>query len=70
MNPADFLRIRTLYGESQLEFGRRLGFEEKPDSIRRKVRRYELGETPIAGAMAALLKLLEELALKPDTRSR
>lgn len=64
MNADDFRAIRELYGESQLVFGRRLGFDHEPnDTVRRKVRRYELGETPIVGTMAALLTVLRELKM-------
>jgi transcriptional regulator with XRE-family HTH domain len=70
LTPADFLRIRTLYGETQEAFGRRLGWEGSRSTVERRVHRYEDGETPIVGTLAVLLKLLEERGVKPDTRRR
>jgi hypothetical protein len=70
MNGDDFREIRRLYGESQWDFGRRLGWEGPRTTVERKVSRYENNETPIVGTLAVLLTLLRELRLKPDTRRR
>jgi transcriptional regulator with XRE-family HTH domain len=66
----DFRRVRALYGETQEQFGRRLGWSGPRAHIERKVRRYESGETPIVGTMAVLLRLVEETYRKPDTGNR
>jgi transcriptional regulator with XRE-family HTH domain len=63
---SDFARIRALYGETQEQFGRRLGFEGTRETVERAVRRYESGQTPVVGTMAVLLALLE----KPDIHRR
>jgi hypothetical protein len=70
MTGADFLRVRQLYGDTQVQFGRRIGFViESDDAVGRKVRRYE-SRGPIVGPMAVLLELLEAAHGKPDTRRR
>ena len=68
MDRADFRAVRALYGETQEQFGRRLGWIGTRETVERKVQRYESGATPIVGTLAALLAVLRELALKPDTR--
>jgi transcriptional regulator with XRE-family HTH domain len=65
MKPADFRRIRKLYGETQAQFGRRLGFDGEAKVIARRVRRYEGGEVPIVGTIAVLLVILRDLKLAP-----
>lgn len=64
MTGDDFRTVRALYGESQLEFGLRVGFEGPHESIRRRVRRYESGETPVVGPLAALLAILREVPVE------
>jgi hypothetical protein len=61
MTNEDFKRIRAVYQETQLAFGRRLGWEGPEATIKRKVSAYELGERPIVGPLAALLVLLDKL---------
>ena len=62
--------VRSLYGETQTQFARRLGFEGPDLTLERKVRRFEKGEQQIRGPLAALLRLLETGCKKPDIRRR
>lgn len=68
MTAEDFKAIRALYGETQEQFGRRLGWSGGASTVKRKVIRYESGETPVVGPVAALLAILAELKRKGDTR--
>lgn len=70
MTPEDFRAIRALYGETQVQFARRLGYVGSDDTLKRKINRYESGATPIVGPLAALLEVLRELRHKADTRRR
>lgn len=70
MTADDFKRIRVLYGETQEQFGRRLGFTGARETVERAVRRYESGQTQIVGTMAVLVDLLEVTHRKPDTGNR
>lgn len=70
MTGGDFRSIRALYGETQTEFARRLGYVGSSESLKRKINRYESGATPIVGPLAALLEVLRELRHKADTRRR
>lgn len=70
MTGADFKAVRALYGETQVQFARRLGYIGADETLKRKINRYENGTTPIVGTTAVLLVLLRELRLKADTRRR
>jgi hypothetical protein len=68
LKPADFRRIRELYGETQAAFGRRLGFVGDDKVIARRVRRYEgVGRSAvkIEGPLLVLLVILRDLKLAP-----
>lgn len=54
-----FRTIRAAYGVRQAEFGAMLGFAGDPQTVARKVRRYELGEAEIDGPLWKLLGFLE-----------
>jgi transcriptional regulator with XRE-family HTH domain len=70
MNGSDFRRVRALYGETQEQFGQRLGWSGSRGTVERRVTRYESGESPVVGPLAVLLTMLEDQRLKPDTRRR
>jgi transcriptional regulator with XRE-family HTH domain len=61
-----FREVRELYGETQVQFARRCGWTGSDATLKRKVIRYENGETPLVGTVAALIAILREV--KGDTR--
>lgn len=61
MTGAEIKAIRAMYGETQTEFGRRLGFTGKSTAVKRRMIRYEGEEVPIVGPILTLLTLLREL---------